>query len=126
MVARSLTICLLAYAAASLLHHMHNAEFLADYPNMPAWLTREKVYLVWLGEASIGAVGYVLVRIGYRSAGLLLIGLYALMGFAGLDHYTVAPFSTHTATMHFTIALEVVAAAFLLFTVALKWRTTST
>jgi len=28
--------------------------------------------------------------------------------------------------MHFTIALEVVAAAFLLFTIALKWRTTST
>jgi len=121
-----LPACLLAYAAASLLHHIHNAEFLADYPNMPAWLTREKVYLVWLGEASIGAAGYVLVRSGYRAAGLLLIGLYALMGFAGLDHYTVAPFSAHTATMHFTIALEVVAAAFLLFTIALKWRTTST
>jgi len=126
MVARSLTICLLAYAAASLLHHMHNAEFLADYPNMPAWLTREKVYLVWLGETLIGAAGYVLVRAGHRAAGSLLIGLYALAGFGGLDHYAVAPFSAHTATMHFTIALEVVAAAFLLFTVALKWRTTST
>ena len=123
---RLLPACLLAYAAASLLHHIHNAEFLADYPNMPAWLTREKVYLVWLGETLIGRVGYVLVRMGYLTAGSLLIGLYALAGFGGLDHYAVAPFSSHTAAMHLTILLEVAAAALLLFAVASKWRTTST
>ena len=27
---------LLAYGAASLFHHIHNAEFLSEYPNMPA------------------------------------------------------------------------------------------
>jgi hypothetical protein len=31
---------LLACAAASLLHHVHNAEFLQDYPNLPASLSR--------------------------------------------------------------------------------------
>jgi hypothetical protein len=31
---------LLACAAASLLHHVHNAEFLQDYPNRPASLSR--------------------------------------------------------------------------------------
>ena len=121
---RLLPICLVAYAAASLAHHIHNAEFLADYPNMPAWLTREQVYLVWLGETAIGAVGYALVRMGYRVSGLLLIALYALAGFGGLDHYAVAPFAAHTATMHASIMLEVVAAAFLLFAVASKWRNT--
>jgi len=30
---------LAAYAAASLFHHVHNAEFLDQYPNMPAWLS---------------------------------------------------------------------------------------
>ena len=29
--------CLLAYTAASLFHYTHNAVFLADYPNLPAW-----------------------------------------------------------------------------------------
>jgi len=113
----ALAICLVGYAAASLLHHIHNAEYLADYPNMPAWLTPAKVYLVWTAETAIGVLGYVLFRRGYRAAGLAMIGVYALFGFAGLDHYVVAPFSAHTAVMHLTIGLEVAAAAILLLVV---------
>jgi hypothetical protein len=36
---RVLLACLLAYAAASLFHHLHNAAFLDQYPNLPAWLS---------------------------------------------------------------------------------------
>jgi len=122
---RLLPACLLAYAAASLAHHIHNAEFLADYPNMPAWLTREHVYLAWLGEMILGALGYALLRAGYRTAGLLLVAACALAGFGGLDHYAVAPFASHTAAMHLTILLEVAAAALVLYAVAAKWRTTT-
>lgn len=39
------------YTVASLTHFVHNAEFIAFYPNMPAWLTRETVYMAWLGIA---------------------------------------------------------------------------
>ena len=39
-----LAVLLLLYLAASLLHFVHNAEFLSDYPNLPAWLTRSQVY----------------------------------------------------------------------------------
>lgn len=105
---------LLLYLAASLLHFTHNAEYLADYPNLPVWLDRADVYLAWLGLAAVGAAGWVLQRIGWRIAGLLLIGVYAAFGFDGLLHYTRAPIGAHTAAMNFTIWFEVAAAALLL------------
>lgn len=46
--------------------------------------------------------------------GLILVAVYALLGFDGLGHYAVAPMSAHTFTMNFTIWAEVVAAALLL------------
>ena len=108
---------LLLYLAASLLHFTHNAEYLADYPNLPAWLNRSDVYLVWLGQAAVGMGGYMLYRAGWRLAGLSLIGVYAVLGFDGLLHYTRAPLAAHTAAMNFTIWFEVAAAALLLISV---------
>lgn len=117
---RRLPACLLACAAASLLHHVHNAEFLREYPNLPASLTRGGVYAAWLGEAAIGAAGYLLFRSRYGKVGLGLIGIYALIGFSGLAHYYVAPLSDHTWTMNATIWLEAVSGAALLIAVLRK------
>src|SRR5258708_9712158 len=97
---RALLICLLAYGTASLAHHIYNAEFLAEYPNMPAWLSPAKVYLAWTVETAVGLIGYVLLRAGYRLPGLVLIGAYAVAGFPGLDHYPVAPLAPHTPGRH--------------------------
>ena len=108
---------LFLYLAASLLHFAHNAEYLADYPNLPAWLGRFDVYLVWIVQAAVGVGGYALWRRGRRLAGLLLIGAYAAAGFDALLHYTRAPFSAHTPLMNFTIGLECFAAAVLLIAV---------
>jgi hypothetical protein len=107
---------LLLYAAASLLHFVHNAEYLADYPNLPDWLTRSRVYFAWLGVAAIGAVGYVLHRRDH-ALGLVLLGVYAALGLDGLLHYGRAPLAAHTAAMNFTIGFEVAAAALLLVAV---------
>lgn len=115
---RALLILLLAYGAASLLHFVHNAEFLAEYPNMPAWLSRAKVYGAWLGITAVGALGYLLVRLRYRLAGLCVIAVYAALGFDGLGHYSLAPVSAHTSMMNATIWLEVLAAALLLIAAA--------
>jgi hypothetical protein len=43
-----LWVLIAVYFVASLAHFAHNAEFIAFYPNMPSWLTREQVYLAWL------------------------------------------------------------------------------
>jgi hypothetical protein len=109
---------LLSYLAASLLHFTHNAEYLNDYPNLPVWVSRADVYLVWLGLAAVGACGYWLYRCGWRLTGLLLIGGYAATGFDGLLHYTRAPVAAHTATMNATIWLEALAGCMLLVAVA--------
>jgi hypothetical protein len=59
---KALLILMLVYGAASLLHFAHNAEFLADYPNMPGWLTRAQVYGVWLGVAAAVLLAVALKR----------------------------------------------------------------
>jgi len=94
------------HAAASLLHFVHNATFLADYPNMPDWITPGGVYAVWLGEAAIGAAGVILLMRGRTMLGLALIAIYAVLGLGGLDHYTLASISAHTLAMNATIWLE--------------------
>jgi len=105
---------MLIYTAASLLHFVHNATYLHDYPNMPAWLTPLGVYAVWFAIVAVGVLGYWIYRGVQRMMGLVLIAIYAVLGFGGLDHYVVAPLSAHTFAMHLTIALEGITAALLL------------
>ena len=45
---------MLVYGAASLLHFIHNALYLRDYPNLPAWLTSGGVIAAWLVVAAVG------------------------------------------------------------------------
>lgn len=109
---------MLVYGAASLLHFMHNAVYLRNYPNLPAWLTSTGVVAAWLVVAAVGVLGYLLYSRVSRAAGLVTISVYAVLGFGGLDHYTVAPVSAHTVAMNLTILLEGAAAAVLLVFVA--------
>jgi len=109
-VPRYLLALLTFYCAASLAHFIHNAEFIADYPNLPASLTRAKVYLAWLAITCVGAAGLFILKTGHRLPGLILIAVYAALGFAGLDHYTLAPMSAHTSAMNTSILCEVAAA----------------
>jgi hypothetical protein len=111
---------ILAYCAASLLHFVHNAVYLHDYPNLPASLSAARIYAAWCGITAVGVVGYWLRRAGYRVAGLVVIGVYAGLGFAGLDHYTLAPVSAHSLAMNLTIGLEALAAAALLIAVCVR------
>lgn len=106
-----LQLLLAAYAIASLLHFIHNAEYLPDYPGLPATWTRLGVYAVWVGITAIGLCGWWLLRRGWRFTGLLVVLAYALCGLDSLGHYVVAPMSSHTVAMNATIFMEVAAAA---------------
>lgn len=106
--AGSLLPLVLLYGAASLIHFSHNAEFLSEYPNLPAWFTRAGVYGAWVGVTAIGVVGYLLLRARYARTGLLLLVVYGAFGLDGLSHYALAPPSAHTWTMNFTIGFEAV------------------
>lgn len=115
---RLLRTLLLAYGTATLVHFIHNAEFLREYPGMPATWTRAGVYGAWLVLTGIGITGWLLLVRGFRTAGLGLLALYAAGGLDSLGHYVLAPLSLHSAAMNATILLEVAAAALVLVEVA--------
>ena len=103
-----------AYFLTSLGHFSHNAEFICEYPNLPAWLTRAQVYAVWAAITSVGVVGLLLMRKKFMASGLVLMAVYAGLGFDGLGHYEVAPIELHPLMANVTILSEVAAAALLL------------
>lgn len=105
------------YAAASLLHFAHNAEFLVEYPNLPSWISQPGVYVAWIAVTAVGAFGYALLRLGKKVSALIVLALYACLGFDGFLHYQLAPFVAHTVAMNATILFEVAAAAALLIAV---------
>jgi hypothetical protein len=115
-----LLFLILAYCAASLLHFVHNAVYLHDYPNLPASLSAARIYAAWCGITAVGVVGYWLRRVGYRVAWLVVLAVYAALGFGGLDHYALAPVSAHSLAMNLTIGLEALAAAALLIAVCVR------
>lgn len=114
---KALLILLLTYAAASLIHFIHNAEFLSDYPNLPTSWTRLGVYAAWLVMTAIGVGGWALVSKGYQLVGLLVLMVYAVLGLESLGHYVLAPLSSHTVIMNSTILLEVTTASLVLIEV---------
>lgn len=111
---RPIAILLAVYFAASVAHFTHNAEFIGFYPGMPAWLTREDVYLAWVAVTCVGAVALLMLRAGWRLAGLVFAGLYGAFGLDGLGHYTLALCSEHTLATNLTIWAEAVAGVLLL------------
>jgi hypothetical protein len=104
---RMLLFLKLIYAAASLTHFIHNALHIHAYPNLPSWITPFGVYFSWCAIAVIGTLGFWLYYRSSRIAGLLVIGLYALLGFGGLDHYAMAPVAAHSVAMNASIIVEV-------------------
>ena len=108
---------LIVYGVASLVHFIHNAEFLADYPNLPKSWSPALVYLAWTGMTMIGVTGWFLLSRGFRLAGLLALAVYAVLGLDSLGHYVLAPLSAHSAAMNATILVEVTAAGCVLLEV---------
>lgn len=106
-----LQLLLAAYAIASLLHFIHNAQYLPDYPGLPPTWTRLGVYAVWVCITVVGLCGWWLLRGGRCFIGLLVVLAYALCGLDSLGHYVVAPMSSHTVVMNASILMEVAAAA---------------
>ncbi|MGJ4748490.1 hypothetical protein ACQV5M_19170, partial [Leptospira sp. SA-E8] len=103
---RHIRVLLGVYTLASLAHFAHNAEYIAYYPNMPAWITREGVYLAWLAIASVGLTGIVFALLSWHTAAALCIAIYGTLGLDGLGHYALALCSQHSYTMNVTIWLE--------------------
>ncbi|MDR6854482.1 hypothetical protein [Variovorax guangxiensis] len=106
---RGVWALLATYFLASLAHFTHNAEYIAYYPNMPAWITRETVYLVWFAVTGVGVAGLALSRSGWPFLGAVALAVYGAFGLDGLGHYTLALCAEHTWAMNLSIWAEAVA-----------------
>ena len=111
-----------AHVVATLTHFVHNAVFLADYPNLPVWLTAGGVYASWVVLTAVGIAGLALLRYVSVPLGLGVLVLYALLGFGGFDHYTLAAISAHTTAMNLTILFEAVTGTMLLAMIVREYR----
>ena len=123
---KHIQLLVVVFLAANLMHFVHNAEYIAYYPGMPSWLTREKVYLAWVAGASIGLSGLLVYRTKLKVLGLALVAAYGALGIEGLAHYTLALCSDHTLATNLTIWFEVLAGlSLLLASATLICRTVS-
>lgn len=102
------------FFVANLAHFVHNAEYIAYYPGMPSWLSREQVYLAWVAGASVGLSGLLVYRTKLKVLGLMLVATYGALGIDGLAHYTLVLCSEHTLATNLTIWFEVLAGLSLL------------
>jgi hypothetical protein len=96
------------YTAASLIHFVHNAEYIAFHPNMPLWITSATVYKAWLAIAAVGLIGIGFWKIGWPVIGAVLVALYGALGIDGLAHYSLALCSEHSLAANVTIWFEVI------------------
>jgi hypothetical protein len=115
---RTLVALLVIYALASLIHFVHNAEFLTAYPNLPKSWSPAQVYVAWIGMTIVGLVGWGLLTGGLIVVGLCVLAAYAALGLDSLGHYVLAPLSAHTLAMNATILAEVTAAGCVLLEVS--------
>lgn len=95
------------YSLSSLAHFAHNAEFLAFYPGLPAWMSREGVYAAWLAVAGLGLLGLASLSRGWLCLGAMLIAAYGVLGLDGLLHYRLGLCAEHTWVANLTIFAEV-------------------
>jgi len=110
------------YSLASLIHFGHNAEYIAFYPGLPAWMTRESVYLAWLAVASVGLLAIASNWSGYKRIAAVLVFIYGLLGTDGLLHYTLALCSEHTLATNITIWAEVLLGVVLACAAAIRLK----
>src|SRR5258706_11845668 len=99
----ALPVLLVIYGIASLVHFWHNAEFIAEYPNLPTSWSAAHVYLAWIVLTLVGVIGWLVMSRGFALAGLLVLAAYAALGLDSLGHYVLAPLSAHTFAMNSTI-----------------------
>jgi hypothetical protein len=108
------------YTVASLIHFVHNAQYIAFYPNMPSWITSATVYKAWLAIALVGTVGIGFLKIGWSVVGAIFVAAYGALGIDGLGHYSLALCSEHTLAANLTIWFEVVTGTTLMLVAGFK------
>ena len=107
--AKSHFVLVAIYALANSLHFAINADFIAFYPYMPAWVGPGTVYRAWMLVNAVGIVGVLLTLGGQQQAGAWSLVAYGLCGLDGLLHYSLDLCKDHDITTNLAIGGEAVA-----------------
>ena len=94
------------YGLGTFGHCVHNAEFLAYYPNMPEELTHEMVYLAWMGLTVVGLAIVPFYMLGLGVLAAMVLALYGLLGLSGLAHYSLGALEEHTLMANLLIMFQ--------------------
>lgn len=116
---RHVWFLLTVYFLASSAHFVHNVAYIASYPNMPSWITSDRVYVAWLIVTTVGLAGLVAMRLRLHAAAAVFIAVYGALGLDGLAHYTLALCSEHTFVTNVTIWSEAISGMCLLLASAM-------
>ena len=102
----ALAVAAALYFFASFTHFAHNAEYIAVYPGLPAWITRGSVWLAWAGLTGLALAGGIAWRLRLPRLAAILLGTWGAFGLDGFLHYTLALCSAHTLATNATIWAE--------------------
>jgi len=111
---RHIWFLLAVYFVASSAHFVHNAAYIAYYPNLPSWITSDRVYVAWSVVTAVGIAGLVALPLRLHAAAAVFIAVYGALGLDGLAHYTLALCSEHTFMTNVTIWSEAISGLCLL------------
>jgi len=111
---RHIWIMLTVYFIASGAHFVHNAAYIAYYPNMPSWIRSDRVYLAWSVVTAVGIAGLVALRLRLHAVAAIFIAIYGGLGLDGLAHYALALCSEYTFMTNVTIWSEAISGLCLL------------
>ena len=79
---RHIWFLLAVYFVASSAHFVHNAAYIAYYPNMPSWITSDRVYVAWAVVTGVGIAGLVALRLRLHAAAAVFMASARLSGTA--------------------------------------------
>lgn len=83
-------ILLATYFVSSRAHFIHNAAYIAYYPNLPSWISPDRIYVAWLADTAIGIAGLVAARLRLQAVAVMLIAIYGSLGPDGFAYYALA------------------------------------
>jgi hypothetical protein len=118
---RSTKVWIAIFLVCSLIHFVHNAVFLTDYPGLPQTWKPSGVMAVWLVMGALLVSGGIALKRGRPVIGTILLAIAVIMGFDSLAHYVVAKLTAHTFVMNLTIFLDVGAAILLGIALVRGW-----
>lgn len=102
---RGLKWILLATVLGSILHYADNLLFFAEYPE-PPWINRSMIDAFWFLMTPLAWLGYRLIRVGSRNAGVLVLMGYVGCNLLVLGHYRFAPMCSIAPRINVFIWLE--------------------